>query len=63
MPPPEIGHDGLTIHPRVAETQGMTQQNPKHRAQRLTIDPMVIAWSLTIALSLVIVGYGIWAAS
>jgi hypothetical protein len=40
----------------------MTQQNPKHRAQWLTIDPMAIAWSLTIALSLVIVGYGIWAA-
>ena len=37
----------------------MTQHNPKHRAQWLTIDPMVIAWSLTIALSLVIVGYGI----
>jgi hypothetical protein len=41
----------------------MTQQNPKHRAQWLTIGPMAIAWSLTIALSLVIVGYGIWAAS
>ena len=37
----------------------MTQQNPKHRAQWLTIGPMAIAWSLTIALSLVIVGYGI----
>jgi hypothetical protein len=41
--------------------QVMTQQNPKHRAQWRTIDPMVIAWSLTIALSLVIVWYGIWA--
>jgi hypothetical protein len=38
----------------------MTQQNPEHRTQWPTIDPMVIAWSLTIALSLAIVGYGIW---
>ena len=41
----------------------MTQQKPKHSPQWLTLEPMVIAVSLTIALSLVIVGYGIWAAS
>jgi hypothetical protein len=41
----------------------MTQKTAKHRPRWRSIDPMVIAWSLTIALSLVIVGYGIWAAS